>query len=502
MSEAQMEAQSSGGELDGLLREMGRQASRPQDPDVRRILEWLHARTGAQVALVAVAAADGVGRVETATPGFPRRLPDSLSGLLVRLSTGQLAAAATRDGELHVRAAALGPHEPRPVLVAAFPGEPAPEQAALLSHTAAVLTLLRRAGDSDRSWRNYQRSARQMRIAVLQALLAGDVLLARRMTTGVVPPLLEAPRVRLHLLHCPVDDRDRIVRAEQDASGYHGPDLLVQCPVFKDHLICLVAEDEHEDGGKGAYGRGAMLRRLVRDNSGYALGVSGSHPLAATAAAYSQATHALAAARAAPDRIAYYHGRSPLEGVLPRQPALDWARTLLAPLQEAPETSADVTRLAMTMPRTAVARLLDLSRNTVTAHLRRAERALGRDLTEVRARADVHLALSLDSSGAARPVEVRSRPVTLDHLLRTERAAAWSETLLHPLQDRHVRTLQVWIEANTDAQRAAQRMGISRNTVRAHLRAAENVLGLDLLTLGTGTHDIVHALRIARVRTG
>ena len=509
--------------LDELLREMGRQTSRRQGPDAGRILHWLSGRTGASVALVA----DGTGRVEAATPDFPRTLLGPLDALLGRLSDGQVAAAATVEDGVHVRCEALGLHEPRPVLVAAFPREPSPDEATLLSHASSVLTLLRQAGDSDRSWRSYQRSARQMRVAVLQALMAGDVLLARRMTTGVVPPVLDAPRIRLYLLDCPNRDRDRIARAEQDASGYHGSDLLVQCPVFKGHLICLVAEGAEEgeageeawipgqdrgegfaDGGPARGGRADKLRRLVRDNPGYTMGVSGSHPLAAAAAAYSQAAHALAAARGAPDRVAFYHGRSPLEGVLPRKPAVEWARSLLAPLQRAPGTSADVTRLAMTMPRTAVARLLDLSRNTVTAHLRRAERVLERDLTDVRTRADVHLALALDSSRPA-PAEgtsastsggTRHEPVSLDHLLRTELAAAWAQTVLSPLEDRHVRTLRVWIDANTDAQEAARRLGISRNTVRAHLRAAESALGLDLLTLGTGTHDIVHALRITHVR--
>ena len=56
--------------------------------------------------------------------------------------------------------------------------------------------------------------------------------------------------------------------------------------------------------------------------------------------------------------------------------------------------------------------------------------------------------------------------------------------------------MEAWIDANTDAQRTAAQVGLSRNTVRAHLRAAERLLNRDLLTTGSGIHDLVHALRV------
>ncbi|MFE4492133.1 helix-turn-helix domain-containing protein [Streptomyces niveus] len=505
-----VEERPAAGQLDGLLREVRRQAARGTDPDLGRILGWLYRQTGSHVALVA----DGTGRVEAATEGFPLDALSALAPLLARLSSGQLAAAATDVGALRMRCEGLGTHEPRPVLVVAGSSEPAPEEAALIAHVGTALTLLRHAEDSERTWRDYQRKAGQLRFAVLQALLAGEPMLARRMTTGVVPPLLDAGRLRIHLLHCPPSERDRISRAQQDPSGYHGPDLMVHCPVFKEHLICLVADDDDDDEGEGeaegdrsgerGRGQGEFLRRLVRDNPRYALGVSGAHPLNATADAYNQAAHALAAARTAPDRVASYHGRTPLDGVLARRPALDWARSLVRPLDSVPKTSVDVTRLALNMPRSAVAGLLGLSRNTVAAHLRRAGDALGRDLTDVRCRATVHLALALTGSGSDGSAEAEGGqpPPSLDDLLATERAGVWAGTVLRPLPARHRRTLQAWIDANADAQRAAHALGISRNTVRAHLRAAEAVLGLDLLTVGTGIHDAVHALHIRDIHAG
>ncbi|WP_326791165.1 helix-turn-helix domain-containing protein [Streptomyces sp. NBC_00841] len=78
------------------------------------------------------------------------------------------------------------------------------------------------------------------------------------------------------------------------------------------------------------------------------------------------------------------------------------------------------------MPRSAVARLINISRNTITAHLRRAGQALGLDLDDVRSRAAVNLALALTSTWADPEPETQHRPPTLDDLLQTDPASAWA----------------------------------------------------------------------------
>lgn len=472
---------------------MRRQVSRGSEPNTRRILDWLHQQTGADIALVAADA----HRVESTSTGFPRTVLEPVAELLARLRDGQLATAVSHVQGRYVRCEALDSQEPHPVLVAAGQEELSRVAADLMARTCSVLTLLRQAGDSDRAKRSYQAKARQLRFAVLQALMTGDPTLARRMTVGAVPPLLETDRLRLYLLHCPPGERDRIALARQDPSGYHGGDLMVHCPVFREHLICLVAENT-EDAGTGPLtgGLAAALRGLVHHDERFALGVSGPHPLDSTARAYGQAVHALAAARATPARVAFHHGRTPLESVLlPRQAAAAWAHELLEPMTTVPAISADITRLAIDLSRSGVARLLGLSRNTVAAHLRRAERALGQDLMDIQVRADVRLAHALTDFGTG--LSSSPDPPNLADLLINERAAGWARTVLRPLPDRQRRTLQTWVDTNADAQRAACRAGLSRNTVRAHLRTAEAALGLDLLTSGTGVHDVVHALRIA-----
>ncbi|MEV7869630.1 helix-turn-helix domain-containing protein [Streptomyces sp. NPDC088124] len=491
-----MDGQGSAGRLDELLREVRRQMTRGTGLEPRAVVDWLGRQTRTEVALVA-----GTGVVQASTEGFPHGLPGSIEPLLARLSGGRAAAAATESGSLHVRLEALGTRSPRPVLVVAGTSTPTRDAASLISHAASVIALLGQARDADTTFHGYQYKARQLRFAVLSALLAGDLTLARRMTTGAVPALLDADRLRVYLLHCPTEDRDRLVQLHQDRSGYHGTGLMAHCPAFKEHLICLVTEDA-ETGGP--HDQGTVLRRLVRENSAYALGISGPYPLDSTAEAYGQALHALAAARTTPDRVAAYLGQAHLVRLLPRRAALAWASTFLLPLDSVPKPTLDITRLAVTFPRSAVARLLDISRNTVASHLKRVETTLGLDLGDVRTRAVLDLAFALTATRSAGEIADRE-PLpapALDDVLGTHPARTWARAFLHPLQDTSRRdlrtTLWTWIDANTDAQRAAGRLGVSRNTVRAHLRAAEGLLGRDLLTTGSGIPDVVHALHITR----
>jgi DNA-binding CsgD family transcriptional regulator len=404
-------------------------------------------------------------------------------------------------GVFHVRCEALGRQVPRPVLVVGSPSPLTREALALASHVGAVVEVVRRVRQADDLALRHQQAATRLRLAVFMALMAGELTLARRMTAGAVPPLLDAERLRIHLLRCPPSDRGRLIDTYQDASGYHGRGLMVRCPVYDDHLICLLPVDHDGDSADG--GLAAPLRALVRDNPHYALGISAPVPLPATAQAYDQARHALAVACHTPERVADHHGRPPLARLLPRGQALAWAHAFLEPIRSAPRLTLDITSLALNFPRSGVARLLDVSRNTVTAHLRRVQDALGLDLQDPRSRAELALALAVtdlpipDGNAA---VEDAPTP-SVDGLLSTEAAITWAQTFLHPLQtgtDRTVhQTLRAWIEAGTDAQRTARNLGISRTTVRAHLHTAEQLLKRSLQTPGPGIHEVVHAFRIA-----
>ncbi|MDT0300669.1 helix-turn-helix domain-containing protein [Streptomonospora wellingtoniae] len=479
--------------LDDLLRHLRLSASQDLEAESRRLADRFRGHTGADIALV-----DGDGAVDLATAGITANVLAALRPVLEQLAGGRLAAAATQTDELHVRCEVLRRESPRTVLVVASRSPLTREAITLASHTGTVIDALRRVRNADDLAHRYNRAAGRLRLAVFMALMAGDLALARRMTTGAVPPLLDADRVRLHVLHCPPPDRDRIAERYQDSSGYHGRSLMLRCPVYDSHLICLVPDDGCADVDDGL---SALLRSLVGDEPRYALGISEPRPLAATAEAYEQARHALAAARHTPDRAAPYHGHAPLARLLPRDQAHAWARAVLAPLQPLPRLTVDVTRLALSFPRSGVARLLGISRNTVTAHLRRVEQALGLDLHDVHCRADLTLALTVTGlpSPESAPTGTGAAP-SLDALLATEEAATWARSFLKPLRDgghqQLFPTLRTWVDSDTDAQRTARTLDMSRTTVRAHLRTAERLLNRDLLASGPGTHDLVHALRV------
>ncbi|MFF9484629.1 helix-turn-helix domain-containing protein [Streptomyces sp. NPDC014676] len=481
--------------LDELLRRLRPRGGQDAARGPQALMDWLGRQIGAEVALV-----DHTGKVDLSTARFTPGVLAGVQPALAQLSHGRMAAAASQVGAVHVRCEALGRRVPRPVL-AVVSSSPLPrESMTLASHVGTLAEMVRRAQQADDLALRHQRAAARLRLAVFMALMTGELTLARRMTAGAVPPLLDAERLRIHLLRCPPSDRGRLIDAHQDASGYHGRGLMVRCPVYDDHLICLLPTDDDDDGNGG--GLAESLRELVRDNPHYALGISAPAPLPATARAYDQARHALAVARHTPERVVDHHGRPPLAGLLPRRQALAWARAFLEPIREAPRLTVDITGLALNFPRSGVARLLDVSRNTVTAHLNQVQDALGLDLHDPHSRADLALALAI--TGPPSPdgdtVTVPSPPPSTDRLLSTEAAVTWAHAFLEPLlsgADSTVRrTLRAWIEAGTDAQRTARDLGISRTTVRAHLRTAEQLLQRSLLAPGPGTHELAHAFRI------
>lgn len=482
--------------LDQLLRQLRSRVCQDADFDPQALIDWLGRQLGAEIALV-----DRAGKVEVSTGWFAPEVLASLRLVLTQLSSGQMAAVASQVGVFHVRCEALGGQVPRPVLVVVSSLPLTREALALASHVGAVVEVLRRVRQADDLALRYQQAAARLRLAVFMALMAGELTLARRMTAGAVPPLLDAGRLRVHLLRCPPSDRGRLIDTYQDASGYHGRGLMVRCPVYDDHIICLLPVDHDGDSVDG--GLDAAWRALVRDNPDYALGISAPVPLPATARAYDQARHALAVACHTLERVADYHGQPPLAGLLPRRQALAWARAFLEPIREAPRLTLDITSLALNFPRSGVARLLDVGRNTVTAHLTRVQDALDLNLQDPRSRAELALALAITDLPLPDGNDIAEQEPTpsLDSLLSSEAAITWAHALLQPLQlgtERTThKTLRAWIEAGTDAQRTARNLGISRTTVRAHLRTAEQLLKRSLQAPGPGIHELVHAFCIA-----
>ncbi|MER7133121.1 helix-turn-helix domain-containing protein [Streptosporangium saharense] len=483
------------GHLGEFLRLAGQAARRPESDDrLDAVVTWLRQRLCVEIALIGRS-----GVVDLSTSGFPRETLKPLEPTLTDLATGKVASAAKEVGGLRILLEAVGAEPPRPVLLIAGTETLARQAASSASHVGALVAALHRARETTQTFRIYQGKAHQVRLALFMTLMAGDVTLARRISTGAVPPLLSASYLRVCILQCPPAERDRIAWAHEDTSGYHGRGLMVRCPVYDEHLICLAGEDENEGPGADRRGLPGLLRSLAEDRR-YLLGISRPHSLAATAQAYQQALHALAAARGGATWAAAFQGEPSLEEVLPHETARHWARRLLAPLDSAPRLTVDVLDLGLQFPRARVANLLGISRNTVTAHLKRAEEALGLDLENMGCRAALFLALKITGPGSGDGPETAVLP-GLAQVLRGQAVQRWAEGFLQPLdkhghrRDLHT-TLREWVEANLDAQQAAHRLRVSRNTVRARLISAQRALNRDLLSGGPGVYDLVHAFHI------
>ncbi|MEV8315019.1 helix-turn-helix domain-containing protein [Streptomyces sp. NPDC059900] len=143
----------------------------------------------------------------------------------------------------------------------------------------------------------------------------------------------------------------------------------------------------------------------------------------------------------------------------PRPPGAD---------QAAPQLTFDITSLALNFPRSGVAQLLGISRNTVTAHLGRVQDALGLNLQCPRGRAGLALALAVTDLPRPenRAVSEHGPLPSADGLLAAQAATH------HTIRQ----NLWAWIEAGTDARQTARNLGISRATMRARLLAAEQLL--------------------------
>ncbi|WP_405146575.1 helix-turn-helix domain-containing protein [Sphaerisporangium sp. NBC_01403] len=483
------------GRLDEFLRLVGQAARRPElDARLNAVVSWLHEQCCVEIALVSHS-----GTVDLSTSGFPREILGPLEPTLRHLAHGEAASVAKEAGGFRILLEAVGTQPPRPVLLVVGTEALPREAVSLCSHTGSIIAALYRAREAAQVSLAYSRKSHQMRLALCMAMVAGDVTLARRMSAGAVPPLLNASHLRVCILRCAPAERDRIAWAYEDASGYHGRGLMMRCPVYDEHLICLAGEDEDEGPGADRRGLPGLLRGLAADPP-YLLGISRPHPLTATAQAYEEALHAVAVARHSVARVAVFQGEPSLDEVLPREPAHRWARCLLQPLDSAPKLTVDILGLALQFPRSGVANLLGISRNTVTAHLKRAEEALRLELRDVGCRAALALALRITSPGLGDSPDPAALP-DVARALRGQAAHQWAEGFLKPLdQHRHRHdlheTLRAWIETNIDAQQTAHRLGISRNTIRAHLITAQSLLNRDLLSGGPGVYDLVHALYI------
>jgi DNA-directed RNA polymerase specialized sigma24 family protein len=455
---------------------------RPTGRDIRRVVAWLADAVQGTACLQ-----DGTGQLLAGTP------TPLDAHLVADIVSGRVASAAWDDTGRHLRLVRV--EQPQPASAGVLTvSRTAPfdrRTSDIVTHTAQVVELLLRTSESTTAGRRLQRATSDLRLAILQLLMVEDTVSARRVAAGLWPGLLDTDTACVYVLEGCVEDRDRI--AEECLSATEEQVLVVLCPAVDAHVIVVAPRDAAAE----------ELRSLIGRRPGTFLGGSAPQSLARTATAYGQAVSALAVARFRPDKQAVYAERTHPERLMDPAALHGWTTHVLRPFDTlAHHTRAELlatARLGLEFTAVNAAKVLGVSRNTVRARMERVEALLQADLSDLTARAVVHLALNTWLGLSAQPHETgpagTSHP-RLGELLGGPALRDWASDLLACLDTdaRDLRrTLRTWIAAGGNAERAAQILGVHAQTVREHVRSAEPVLERQLLAAGSDLYEVVLA---------
>jgi len=453
---------------------------RPAARDIGAVTAWLAGTIEAEVSLQ-----DAAG---TLLAG-PRLITD---GPVTDVATGRIASAAVHTPSRHVRLAGLGHPVTKGVLAVASRRSFDRRATDIVDRTVWVLELLLRERETISAVRRLDRATDDLRLAILQLLMVGDTIAARRVAAGLWPGLFDTDSARVYVLEGHATRRDDLAEDCQEAADGHA--LIVRCPAVDEHLIVVAPIERGHDVA------GPQLCSVVGGHPGTFIGGSVRQDLAQTATAYGQAVSALAVARFHPDRAAVYAERTHPERLMDPSALRGWADRLLSPLDDLPHhTRAELlatTRLGFSFTAVKTAIILGVSRNTVRARMERVEGLLAADFSDLSTRAAVQLALNTQAAVPDGPRPPAAPPAGLTQLLRTRPLLAWADSLLGRLDadTRDLRrTVRAWIAAGGNAERTAQALGIHAQTVRDHVRGAEPVLERELLAGGSDLYEVVLA---------
>lgn len=460
-------------------------------PDGRhsgRIVRWLAARTGSRVALI--------GRDGALAAVAPQRSADKLTAVadkIQEIADGTLESAALEDGGTEIRLVAVGTSRPRAVLAVARESPFDHAFTRMIGRAADLLSLHLAVEDADTATDSYRATAIALCVAILQLLMVGEVSKARRTAASLFPGLLDQDAARVYILESRPGERDHLYDECQRSIGRHA--LIVQCPVYDEHLIIVVPQPP---GAADADDRACTaLRDLVALRPYRYLGASAIRPVAETDQAYRHALRALANARVDRSRTAHYRSQRRLPELL-NEAYPGWATAVLHPLLGQRRAERDVLLQALNLTLQfsvrAAAELTGAHRNTVANRVRSAAAVLGVDLDSLRDRALTAVALEALLLDERADETVHVGPPDLQAYLDTPEVQAWKREFLHPLTEELVTTLKEWVLAGGDTARMADALGIHTQTARKRLRAATRLLQRDLLGQGADAYDVVLAI--------
>ncbi|MFF3697356.1 helix-turn-helix domain-containing protein [Streptomyces sp. NPDC002221] len=480
-------------QLAGLLKRLPAQLT--DAAAVQRITDWL------------AVSLDGQVLVSEPERGVLAASPPSAAADLARAVLRQASESAVRPvttGALeHTRLISLAPAAGADTVLAVASRRPFGEPEATL--VACAARLLGLVDQAQRENGTAAESARAARFAAFQLLMVGEPVKAQRVLAGLAPGLLDTLAARVFVIDC-ASVRQRELTAVRCETAVAGRALVIRCPAMDTHVIIVEpVPDPAETVGRASRamdGVEADLADLVNALGRHRMGGSGHHPLALVSNAYEEAATWLAFARHTGQSMALSPGHTKVTQLLDPHAARRWAESVLEPIKSLPRAQRDLLEatlpVALAFPHTAAARILDVHRNTVGLRVRQAGELLHLDLAQPLNRVVVGLALDIDSHYPCVDGADFDEPPSLEHLLHAPELLPWAAALLKPILDdrRDLQsTVQVWLEHCTRVEPAARTLGVSEATVRSHLRAVEQLTGLDTASLG-GVRDLTLALHV------
>lgn len=465
-----------GAEVHALLREV-------DAPDgVHRIVSRLARRLNCSAALIGP---------NGAVLGTLRKVPRTLLADLTAVADGRIGAvSATVDGRPTSLLPLFG-MPPHPVLVARrhVGGEPfAPADRVFLSQATVPLGIAWRVREVRLLQRRLEQADARNREAILHLLQAGSVAGARRAASALGPDL--PTELRIHLVESVDTPVSKVLRWCRDMAGRSA--WAVRCPVHTRQIVVVARADA--DGVLSA------LRARAASEPGFYVGSSQHAPLTEFGSAYRRARHALSIAHHRPDRHAGFHSRDELADILTGIGA-QWANETLAPLltyRPARPQDPNSEELQFTLGSwlafgSLATRHLKIHRNTLAARLRLIGSVLRMDLDDVKAQAQLHLALQL----AGPSQEPRT---SLAEMLSRPEVRYWAERQIERLRgvDPALReTLRTWLNQRANIADAAAVLGISGSGVRRRITRIERLIQRSLLDSPPTRHDLFFALAVA-----
>ena len=467
--------------------------------DLERLLDQTARAVDGQAAVIAPD-----GSIVQSGGYAPRLSRSILAAPVSQVRAGGPGVTASGESGCFVQLLGIDVPAPRPVLAVARSRPHSPRVTDLIRRTADTLALKERIVRADQLDREFAETVPAALLALYTHLMNGDVDNCGKLADAYVPGLLDSGQIQVCLLECPAPRRAEMVDAVTAAAGAGA--LVVAHPGSATR-VAVIAPARAGDGST----RLRQALEAAAEPFGCSIGQSRPVSCRNTRDAHQMAAHALAVARRLPHRAVTHQGEKPLALLLGPE-AAGWARWVLRRLDPLPdrEMLTSTVQQALQHGNSGAARLIGVNRKTIALRCRRVGTALGFDLTDLRARAALDLALHIAVRAPQQPLpatppapaaspQSAAAPPQLADLLRAPAARAWALDLLAPLRRDSrplLETVQAWITCNGRVESCAEQLKVHANTVRNHLAACEAALGRRLVGTSGGAYDVVNAMEI------